>query len=38
LSDFKKPIIVDPIEYMKNLRFYGLQKTEEGTDYTMMQD
>lgn len=38
LRDFRKPILINPMEYMRNLRVYGLQKTEEGTDYTMMQD
>lgn len=38
LRKFSEPVRNDPEEYLRNLRFYGLQKTDEGTEYTMMQD
>jgi len=44
--NFSHPVRQDPLEYdnpslyryLRNLRFYGLQKTDEGTEYTMMQE
>ena len=38
LHDFGQPLQNNPEEYLRSLRFYGLQKTQEGTEYTMMQD
>jgi hypothetical protein len=38
LSNFNQPVKTDPQEYLRSLRFYGLQKTDEGTEYTMMQE
>lgn len=38
LEKFTQPIKYNAEEYLKNLRFYGLQKTEEGSEYVMMQD
>ena len=38
LKSFGEPLKKDPLEYLVNLRFYGLQKIEDKTEYTMMQD
>lgn len=38
LANFNQPVKTDPFEYLRSLRFYGLQKTDEGTEYTMMQE
>mmetsp|Transcript_25793 Transcript_25793/g.29731 ORF Transcript_25793/g.29731 Transcript_25793/m.29731 type:complete len:163 (-) Transcript_25793:240-728(-) len=38
LKAYKTPIRNNAEEYLKSLRFYGLQKTDGKTEYTMMQD
>jgi hypothetical protein len=38
LYAFSKPIKRDPEDYLRHLRIYGLQRTENGTQYTMMQE
>lgn len=38
VNSLNRPVLNDPLEYLKSLRYYGLQKNEGKTEYTMMQD